>query len=416
MFGMRTICKRAAFAFLAFFISGLFVLSCGKKGPSFPPIVVLPGKVVDLKVRQIDDSIILSFLIPDKNTDDSLIQEPLSANVLCYVEEAQENASSSLPSPSDFLKRARVCKRVDHDKLSQRNQSRRIFLEDRIFERYGAKAEGKQFFYAIRLKNERGKWSPLSDIVSLMTGPSISSPIHLRAIVLEEGIKLSWEYPESETGEEEPQLFNVYRMEGTPPNRSMVSETSQKTIPAVQPHAISGEKEIRFLFNPINKKPVHGNTYIDESYIFGKDYLFAVRSVDDGSDPYRESGNSEVVRLQPQDLFAPKSPQGLIAVTEGTVIRLFWYPNSEKDLGGYRIYRESKSMGGFVIIAELYSNITSFTDDRVSTGQTYRYYVTAFDSSEQANESPPTPIISEVAMSPFDRRSPDEEREYEGEP
>ncbi len=366
-------------------------------------------------IRQVDDSIILSFILPEKNTDGSNLQEQLSANVLCYAEEVSENDSSPPLSSSEFLKRAKICKKISPDMLYQGNESHRVFLEDRIFKKYGIKAEGKKFYYAIRLMNEKKQQSPLSEIVSLITCRPIPSPINLKAIVLEHGIKLSWDLPNIETLKEIVPLFNIYRIEMTDPDADTSEDPKRTDLPNFFSRAASMDEEMAYLFHSINEKPIHGNEFTDESFLFGKNYLYAVRSLRDESVPYRESENSNIVRISPQDLFAPQSPKGLIAVAEEAVIRLFWYPNSEKDLGGYRIYRESEKQGRFVLIAETLPHITSYTDENVTPGQAYQYYVTSFDSSEQVNESPPANFVSEIAMSPFDHHGEAQEEKYEGE-
>jgi hypothetical protein len=394
---------------LILFVNSLNVLSCGKRGPSLPPIKVLPAKADDLKVRQIDDSVILSFMIPEKNTDGSPIQEALSVSVICHMEQVQEESPSS-PSYDEFLKRARICMKIDTELILQKKIGRRAFVEDNIFERYGVKAWGKRFSYAVQLKNEKGKVSALSNISSLISGKPLSAPTYLQARVLEDGIQLSWKSPLSETAEKEEQLFNIYRIESHSSERSVdrVADGEEKASTD-----LSEEKGIELLLDPINKRPVLEMTYFDGFSQFGKHYLYSVRTLYDDEGLFRESGNSNIITVQPLDVFPPESPQGLIAVAEGPVIRLFWYPNTEKDLGGYRIYRAPERSGSFLFIAETPPHMTSYTDREVLPEKTWHYYLTAFDRSEPANESPASPIISEVALPSFDRQGLNEDREHE---
>lgn len=394
------------------FINPFLIFSCGKKGPSLPPIVVLPGKVIDLKVRQIHDSIVLSFILPEKNTDGSIIQEKLSAIVLCFAQEAQENGSSTLFSSSEFLKRAKVCMTIPPDRLELADR-KRVFLEDKIFKRYGKRAEGKEFFYAIQLENRKGKKSPLSEIISLVTIKPLISPINLKAIVLEECISLSWDYPLQKGLEGKEPHFNIYRMEAPAPHRSLKKGLSQKAETAFLGPSLPEEEKVPFLMTPINKKPISEKMFMDKTFDFGKDYLYIVRAVIDESQPYRESAPSNMVRICPQDHFPPQSPQGLVAVSEGPLIRLFWHPNTEKDLGGYRIYRESKPLKKFLLIGETPPHVTSYSDEGVTPGHLYRYYVTAFDTSASANESPPSSIVSESVRSPFGLYEPFEKKRDE---
>lgn len=401
------------FILFLFFANIIFLFACGRRGPSLPPVKVMPARASDLQARQIDDSVILAFLIPEKNTDGSLVQEALSTIVLCFVEQVQEEASS--PTHDEFLKRAKTCMKVDSDRLYLKKRDQRVFVKDKVFERYGAKAKGKRFSYAIQLKNEKGRVSALSQIASLTVGETLPAPSRLQAIVLEEGIQLSWEYPPSGADEKKEQVFNVYRLEVVSADRSLEEEADQKEI-LPSPYAdFSDEEAISLFLEPINDQPVSGADYIDRATYFGTQYIYSVRSLLDESGVVRESKNSNIIQIQPRDIFPPRTPEGLVAIAEGAVIRLFWYPNSEKDIGGYKIYRSVERSGPYALIAETLAHMTSYTDNEISTGQKYHYYVTSFDNSELANESSSTPIISEMALPVVDGQSMNNGREHERE-
>ncbi len=408
---MRKINAWQALLLFTLIVSILSSFSCGKRGPSLPPIKVLPAKVVDLKARQIGDSAILSFLIPEKNTDGSPIDGTLSAIVLCSVEQIQEEVSSP-PSYDEFLKMAKICMKVDPEKIRRNKRDQRAYVEDKIFERYGEKAEEKLFSYAIQLKDDKGKISALSNISSVKSGRPLSTPTRLQARVLEDGIQLLWKPPLSETVEKEEQLYNLYRMEVLSSEQFTGARASRTDKAST---ALLEEEELKFLFEPINKQPISETMYVDGFFQFGKHYLYSARSLHDDSGLFRESRNSNIIDVQPQDIFPPESPKGLIAVAEGGVIRLFWYPNSESDLGGYKIYRASERSGPFLFITETPPHMTSYTDRDVIPEKTSHYYLTAFDNSEPANESVASSIISEVALVDFDLQNLDEDSEYEKE-
>jgi hypothetical protein len=288
--------------------------------------------------------------------------------------------------------------KIDPDRLYRKRRGQRAFLKDEIFKRYGAEAEGKRFSYAIQLKNEKGRMSALSQTAFLTVGEALAAPTRLQARVLEEGIQLSWEYLPAKTDEKKEQLFNVYRLEVVSQDPSSEQKSDhEETSPSPFPD-LSEEEAIRFLLEPINKQPVSSPDYIDRTTSFGGQYIYSVRSLTEESGAVRESKNSNLIQIQPQDVFPPKSPEGLVAISEGAVIRLFWYPNSEEDIGGYRIYRSVEESGPFVLIADTLTHMTSYTDKNISIGQRYHYYVTSFDNSKRANESLPTPIISEMAL------------------
>jgi hypothetical protein len=67
---------------------------------------------------------------------------------------------------------------------------------------------------------------------------------------------------------------------------------------------------------------------------------------------------------------------------------LEWSPSADSDVAGYRIYRKEGADGTWEMVAELGPSSTSYTDEEVEPGKTYRYRVEAFDAD--GNEAPPT--------------------------
>jgi hypothetical protein len=57
-------------------------------------------------------------------------------------------------------------------------------------------------------------------------------------------------------------------------------------------------------------------------------------------------------------------------------------------VAGYRIYRKAGAAGTWEMVAELGPTVSSYTDEDVEPGKTYRYRVEAFDGD--GNEAPPT--------------------------
>lgn len=77
------------------------------------------------------------------------------------------------------------------------------------------------------------------------------------------------------------------------------------------------------------------------------------------------------------DLDAPAAPQNLVVTgTSNGHIALAWDANGEADLAGYEIYRVGDGR-----VAAVDAATTSYSDTSVTTGQTYDYYVVAFDTS-----------------------------------
>ncbi|MEW5806125.1 MAG: fibronectin type III domain-containing protein [Acidobacteriota bacterium] len=333
----------------------------------------------------------ISFLLPGKNTDGSPLVETPVARLLLFISEAEESGESRSISMDEFLKKARLDQTFSPEVLEKATVDRIIILEQNIFDAFGDKATGRRFYYAVQLMNRRKKVSPLSEILPIVIVKPSSAPHGLSAHVEEEGIRLSWESPESDSLQGSDRLFNVYRTEISPEDSS----------PDEEPDRLM-KRKMRFLLVPLNESPVTGNSFIDRSSVSGKDYLYSVRELYNATVPYRESEDSNIVKVSAVDSFPPGAPSGLAVVADEKMIRLFWFPNDENDLAGYRIYRKTEEEEEFRMIATLPEQMTSYTDGNVISGMRYSYFVTAFDSAKVPNESAPSENVSESPLLPIE--------------
>jgi hypothetical protein len=73
----------------------------------------------------------------------------------------------------------------------------------------------------------------------------------------------------------------------------------------------------------------------------------------------------------------PAVPRGLNSITGDEEVMLTWYPNTEPDLSGYRIYRALTPEGPYSLIGE--TNLDYFIDKGLINGITYFYAISAFD-------------------------------------
>ncbi len=79
----------------------------------------------------------------------------------------------------------------------------------------------------------------------------------------------------------------------------------------------------------------------------------------------------------------PAVPRGVTSVTGDESVTLYWYPNREPDLEGYRIYRGFAPTGYYDLVA---SSVSAYwVDQSVENGDTYYYAVSAYDC--EGNES-----------------------------
>ena len=76
----------------------------------------------------------------------------------------------------------------------------------------------------------------------------------------------------------------------------------------------------------------------------------------------------------------PFPPDGVFSVTGDDLVTIYWNPNQEGDLAGYRIYRGNEDISGpYFAIAEVSADATGYDDTDVANGDTWFYAVAAFD-------------------------------------
>jgi len=322
------------------------------RGP-FPPLA--------LSARQVGENVEVRFGVP-KARGPRPAQQPVRAELV------RVSYGPNVAAPTDpdaFRRRGEVVDAVDGDPLPVGG---RIVLTDREAARQADGMVGHTLRYAVRVRDRRGRPSPLVLAKDLVPLPPAPAPTGLHAEPTADGVRLSWEAPPG-TG---PFRYNVYR---SPPG---------------VPHSE----------NPLNENPLTETEYLDSAVTAGARLVYTVRvALADGL-PHREGRTSVAVEVLTEDRFAPAPPQGLVAVQEGRAARLFWNPNRERDLAGYRLYRKVGSspwsrIGPDPVERPLY------LDEDVREGQHLAYRVTAVDRATPANESEPSsPVELEMLPEP----------------
>ena len=254
--------------------------------------------------------------------------------------------------------------------------------------------EGKQLEYAVRHSNRKGRTSGMSFIAQIQPLAPIERPADVQAEVDVRGVHIGW-IPHPETRDEEGELhFNIYRRQ------------ESELYPAA----------------PMNPQAVTTSNYTDQSFEFGKQWCYVIRTVFvphpeepsapespvEGEEaivppvvptprappPLIESLDSEEVCITPVDSFAPAAPTHLIAVEVSEGILLSWETVEAEDLGGYLVYRATDDAGPFGLLTPEPIPMASYTDRDVEPGVEYHYAVSAVDQSDPPNESPQSSSVS----------------------
>jgi hypothetical protein len=98
------------------------------------------------------------------------------------------------------------------------------------------------------------------------------------------------------------------------------------------------------------------------------------------------------------DNSAPAAPRGVYSISGDEQVEIKWYPNQEKDLKGYVIYKSTKKSGDYKEINTVGAKVSSYIDNDVRNGNTYYYAISAIDFD--GNESDLSPEIVEDTPRP----------------
>jgi hypothetical protein len=336
-------------------------IACGKKGDPRVPEPRGPHPPIGVEARQAGDEIRVAFTVPSPRGN-LPNQEPVRGEVI-RVDYAAGTAAP--PDPDAFRRRGELVASFEGDPLEPGS---RIVLTDSTLADLPDGAVGRTFRYGVRVLDRRGRSSPLVVAMDLVPVTALLPPSGLRGEATADGIRLAWEPPPGEG----PFQYHVYR---TTEGGSF------------------GER-------PIHGQPLDGADYLDDAVTTGSVYLYHVTHVLGAKPPFRESTPSDTLRLKAEDRFPPARPTGLIAVQEGTAVRLLWDPNTEPDLAGYRVWRAAEGgaweqVGDDPVVQALWLDRGPHAPDRI------RYRVTAVDRASPPNESEPSDEVEvEVVEEP----------------
>jgi hypothetical protein len=336
--------------------SAVVLTACGKTGPLQPPAPRGPLPATAVEARQFGDRVEVALTVPHARGTEAA--QAVQRTEILRVAYPRGRAAPS--EPDAFRVRGEIVASVDAEYAKPGD---RLVIADPTLPQLADKGIGWTLRYGVRVRDQRGRPSAIVVAPDLTTVTPVAAPQLLTGQASADGVRLAWEAPE---GAPAGATYNVYRglADGT-----------------------LGER-------PINLQPLTAREDLDTTAEPGKVYRYVVRAVAADGPPYRESVSSNTVVVDAADRFAPAAPSGLVAVQEGTAVRLLWNPGGESDLDGYRVYRklgdgEWTRIGGDVV------RQPSYVDPGLPPGTVARYRVTAVDRTIPPNESAPS---SEVEL------------------
>ena len=336
---------------------------CGKRKPPEPPRERVQQRA-ELSAFQRGNTVVLSWKMPARNAD--------SGSVL-FIDRAEiYRLAESVTSPqqipeSEFASRSIV---IGSQKFEAGDFALKTITYRDTLQFAG---QPVRLRYAIRFVNASGQRAAFSNVILLEPAAAVAaSPTSLSADLSQDAVSLKWTAPSANVDGTTPVNllgYNVYRSE---------SATQAGRL--------------------LNKEPVAKAEYDDGFFEFEKKYFYFVRSVSSGADGKPvESTESNIAEVAPIDTFPPSAPAAITLAASPTSISIFFPTNPEKDIAGYSIYRsedKDKPLGEWELLTPALIDRSTYLDERVVSGKTYFYYITATDKFKNISE--PSEIVSET--------------------
>ena len=369
-----TLPHRSAFRFRSsiFLASACLALAhCGSPGDPVPPRIPVPVAVTDLAARQEGERVVLTCTLPAKTTEGDALEQ------LPDVEIFRDADLPPSPPPAKSAARpaASHIYTVPSALVETYLRDGRFVFSDPFKPADWANFSGRTLTYRVQTRVSKRKASESSNPVSLRVQPAAAATSDLAATLTATAVELRWTPPlRLVTGAQIPALagYRIYRAE------TGAGES------AVAPPVLLG-------VSPVPQ-------YRDAQFEFGRTYIYTVRSVAQFDVDTVESEDSNAVRIEARDAFAPAAPRNLVVVgvagREGSpaAAELSWGISEETDVAGYNVYRSEAGAAEGTLGAKINAELLlapAFRDTSVSAGRGYTYRVTAVDRA--GNESPASP-------------------------
>lgn len=337
-------------------------MACGKRKPPLPPVPKVSQRA-EISGFQRGDRVVLSWRMPEKNAPANEVQHIKRIDIYRLAERL--NSPSTL-SEEEFSARSVLIASVN---VRDEDFGSKPFTYTDTLKFAG---QPSRLRYAVRFVNASGQKAAFSNFFVIEPAAKVAAaPESLEAEITQDAIKLEWKAPAANADGTTPVNllgYNVYRS---------ASRTQAGSL--------------------LNKTPVKDADYSDVSFEFDKQYFYFVRSVSSGTgDSPTESTESNVLEVAPKDIFAPSPPTAVTIAASPTSISLFFPPNPETDVVGYKVYRSEDGTApkaNWQLLTSKYQDANTFQDSTAEVGKTYFYYVTAVDKFN--NESSPSEVVSD---------------------
>jgi uncharacterized protein len=341
-------------------VAALALAACGKAGPPVAPQVRVPGPVSDLRAAIEDSAVALVWTNPQQRVDQTRLRDLSEVRIYRTDDDGivppkpamqahgriagyQQLAVIPLSAPGPAVVQGHIVRYVDREGL-----------------RFG-----RRYTYVVLAEDARGRVSPPSNRLSVMFIAPPEAPATPTADAGDARVRVQWRPP-------------ARLLDGTAPGPLSYEVLRSSTA--------DGPAEAVF---PV---PTGQLEYVDTTVENERTYHYAVRAIRQDVGTTARGPASPRVGATPGRMTAPPSPTNLVATPSANTVRLSWVPSPDPNVAGYLIYRVGPS-GRVERIGSVRAPATTFVDRDLPRG-TYRYAVTAQDSTARANESAPSNEVS----------------------
>jgi Prokaryotic lipoprotein-attachment site len=335
--------------------------ACGRKGPPVAPERRVPQPVSDLRGLVREGGIELTWSIPRRRVDNSRLIDPGVTRVFRTDDAGQGEPRAAL------LANDRIAGYTELGSVRLSEPPSPLVQNDRVvFPDRGNLVVGRRYTYVVVTTDAEGRTSPPSPRLSVTFLAAPQPPTGLNLEAGERQVRLSWQPP-------------ARLADGTAVTGPLVYEVLRAST-ADAP------------LSPIARTEAGVTSAVDRGVENDRAYYYAVRAIRQEGRTAIEGDPTERIAATPTDVTPPGPPTNLVAIPSQGTVRLSWTPPTDPDLASYVVYRAQGS-GPFVRIGSARPPGAMFTDRDLPPG-TYRYAVTALDTSVRANESPRSNEVS----------------------
>ncbi len=336
---------------------------CGKKGSPVAPEAHFPAPVTDLKAWPKEASVFLGWTIPNKNTDESKLEDLLGFRVF---RESRPLKGSCYDCPFQF----QIVAEIDIDyPRGARVEGGRVLWQDMAIQ------PQHEYNYYVLAYSSYLVPSPRSNLVKVFWDEPPPAPGNVKIRSDHRALEITWEFsPPAGRQAFEPAGFNVYRRtEGG-----------------------------RYGFDPLNPSPLKEKRVLDMGLENGRKYFYQVSAVENFRGTLIEGPASAEASGVPEKQALPLPPSGLFAVFQEGGIALRWDESREADVAGYNVYRREEGETSFRKINPQPVKEAYFLDAAAAVKKAYDYYVTSVDVYQKESEPsrgaeiPPEPPAPQI--------------------